>query len=309
MRLHFSDTLRPKTAAKRLAAISSRVKLSAAQEALARVLGYRDWHELEKSVHPDVQTPPKFDHRAVAIKMILKIVDQLGLPDGDVQFVLSKSRLITDGGWTIDDNLAIRAAIWRERVFGAPARGKPGTVIRAKSDGDPVKAAYLCRSGQASLVMFETGLGHRADFEVVTPRAPLPDFVPARLWLPYGYWTLDDGSEVIYSRDYLPMWRVEAGRIERLEPWYWITTIVKNFNFAASLGRTDWASGPVRALALDHSINRHIRELPRLVDAMPHLFDPDVDSIDSAVKRLRKNDHREPRLPSYARQNLRLVNR
>jgi hypothetical protein len=35
-----------------------------------------------------------------------------------------------------------------------------------------------------------------ADFELVTPRVPLEDFVPARLWLPYGYWTLATGPKL-----------------------------------------------------------------------------------------------------------------
>ncbi len=301
MRLHFTDTLRPKNAAKKLAAISPQVKLSAAQEALARALGYRDWHELEKSVHPCAQTPSQFDHTVVAARIILKIVDQLGLPDGDVQFALSKSRVVTDSGWTIDDNLAIRAMIWRERVFGAPARGKPGTIIKVKPEGCPPEAAYLCHAGQPSSVIYDTGVGHCADFEVVTPRRPLPDFVPARLWLPYGFWTLDDGSEVIYARDYFPIWRVEASRIERLEPWYWIKNIVKEVNFSASLGPVDWAAGPARASALDHLANRRIRELPRLVDAMPHLFGSKVDSISSAVERLRKSNSNELALPPYTK--------
>lgn len=63
--------------------------------------------------------------------------------------------------------------------------------------------AYLIRSGKPTYLLFDTGMGSRADFEVATPRKPLADFVSSRLWLPYGYWTLQDGSEVIFARDYL----------------------------------------------------------------------------------------------------------
>jgi len=45
MRLSIHDLTRPKAAAKGLAAISSDVALSAAQAALARAIGYRDWNE------------------------------------------------------------------------------------------------------------------------------------------------------------------------------------------------------------------------------------------------------------------------
>jgi hypothetical protein len=155
--------------------------------------------------------------------------------------------------------------------------------------------------------MYDTGIGTCADFEVITPRQVMPDFVPARLWLPYGYWTLNDGSEVIYARDYLPLWRIHAGRIERLSPWFWIKGEKRNFNFAHSLGRVDWASGPARALALEHLDRHRVRGLPRLADAMPHLLEPGVESVSSAVERLRETNGDVLEYPDYARPNHRLA--
>ena len=51
-----------------------------------------------------------------------------------------------------------------------------------------------------------------ADNEVVFPKKTLPLFVPARLKLAYGYWTEADGSKVLFSRDYKPLWRLTEGR-------------------------------------------------------------------------------------------------
>ncbi len=79
-----------------------------------------------------------------------------------------------------------------------------------------------CAVGSSNLSAFRHWIWGGAYFEVVTPRFPLPDFVPSRIWLPYGVWKLSDGSEVLFSRDYLPMWRVSSERTERLAPRLWI---------------------------------------------------------------------------------------
>ena len=44
MRIHFPTLTRPKQAAKHLARAAAGPKLATVHEALARVLGYRDWH-------------------------------------------------------------------------------------------------------------------------------------------------------------------------------------------------------------------------------------------------------------------------
>lgn len=36
------------------------------------------------------------------------------------------------------------------------------------------------------------------------------DFVPLRLFLPYGKWTCPDGSEVLYNRDYRALWKKQS---------------------------------------------------------------------------------------------------
>ncbi|WP_164763815.1 hypothetical protein [Mesorhizobium sp. M1A.T.Ca.IN.004.03.1.1] len=48
MRIHFSDLIRSKQAAKYLARAATELSLAIVHEALARVLGYRDWHELSE---------------------------------------------------------------------------------------------------------------------------------------------------------------------------------------------------------------------------------------------------------------------
>jgi len=306
MRIEFSDAERPKAAAKYLVRLSPHLKLSATQEALARAVGYRDWHELSASLRPGIPALPLGDEHNAAVRVILDLADELGLADGDVQFALTKARLF-GAAWSLDEQLRMRTSIWRQQVFGPPGRGKPGTVVKVRVSGRPFRPAYLRIAGRLSWVVYDNGPGACADFEVVTPRSPLADFVPSRLWLPYGYWTLDDGSHVIFARDYLPMWRVASGVVERLEPWYWINGIASTFNFAQSLNTSVWSVGGARGLALAHLARHRVVGLPRLVDVMPHLLEPDVERIDQAVSRLceRRGGARPP--PAYARLNERLA--
>ncbi len=306
MRIEFPDLTRPKQVAKRLARLSSGLKLSAVHEALARGLGYRDWHELSNCTHSDASAVPQEASADDAFRIVLALAGALGLPDPDVQYVLSKSRLLRDRPWSIDEQLSLRAAIWRQRVFGPPGRGKPGTVVKDKAYGSNTPA-YLRQAGRPTYLLFDTGMGERADFEVATPRKLLKDFVPSRLWLPYGYWTLQDGSEVVFARDYLPMWRITEGAVERLNPWLWINGITAEFHFTKSAGTVVWASGPARELALHHLSKRYIFELPKLVDIMPHLFETGVKTIAEGVRRLHelRGDGEAP--PAYAKFNTRLA--
>jgi hypothetical protein len=295
MRIQFSDLSRPKQAAKNIARLSSATGLAAVQESLARSIGYRDWHDF--SMNSGANTVVAALDPEVA-RIIGQVADATGLPDGDIQYAMAKARLFGSSPWSLEDQLALRADLWRKRIFGAPAQGKPGTVVKdmAYGAGKPV---YLLRSGRPSVIMSDEERSGRADFEVVTPRVALPDFVPSRLWLPYGYWSLRDGSEVIFSRDYLPMWRVQDGVIERLDPWLWIEGKTRETHFPAS-GESVWARGAARERALAHLAGRRISELPQLVDVMAFLIEEGVDSISDAVRALHEKHGRDRVPPSFA---------
>lgn len=183
--------------------------------------------------------------------------------------------------------------------------GKAGTVVKDKAYGTNTPA-YLRRAGRPTYLHFDTGLGERADFEVVTPRTALSDFVPSRLWLPYGVWKLKDGSEVIFSRDYFPMWGISEDRVQRLAPWLWINGIVDQSHFWKA-GGGNWTSSSVREMAISQLAAYRIFELPRLIDVMPQLFEADVDSIEDGVRRLYAAGRRDTALPSYAELNTRVL--
>lgn len=299
MRMPIPDLSRVKATAKALARLSSTAKLATVQEALARALGYRDWHELSVSTVRAASAMKSVD----LLGIVLSLSEVLELDPGDVQYVLDKTRLLSAAPLSLEDHLGLSTAIWRRR-FGPAVRGKPGAVVKVKTHGH-IQQAYLLQAGRPTYLLFDTGPGSRADFEVSMPSTPLPDFVPSRLWLPYGYWTLTDGSEVIFSRDYFPLWRVTPDATQRVDPWLWINGIAAEHHFGGPKGEA-WYSGPAREAALQHLAKQRVRALPRLASIMPHLLGSSVEKMASAVACLYAERGQVAVTAPYAQLNRRL---
>lgn len=304
MRILFTDLDRPKSVAKRLSRLSPDLTLAKTQEALARAMGYRDWHELTVSAQITTAERTEFSI-ARAKQLVLSLSDALALESGDVQYALSKGCLLGGTLRRMEDQLLLRTTILRERVFGPPARNKPGTIIKVKEHGR-IRHAYLRSAGRPTRVVYNEGPGMCADFEAITPRTPIEDFLPARLWLPYGYWTLRDGSEVAFARDYLPLWRISNGVVERLDPWLWIMGITANHYFTIHT-ETGWWREPARKAALEYLERNRIFELPRLANAMPFMIDDEVCSVPDATIRLYQKSNVSGKLPGYALLNRNLI--
>ncbi|MXO58892.1 hypothetical protein GRI89_04975 [Altererythrobacter salegens] len=297
MRLYFPDIERPKAAAKFLARLSPEVTLASAHEALACASGYRDWHELSASFHAPGPDPTAFSTQ-VATELVLALALSLNLECGDVQYALSKARLLGAAPWGIDEQLAVHMAAIRQQDLGAPARGKPGTIVKVKTIGGP-RVGYLLWTDSIVNVLYDSGEGCCATFEAVTPRTPIADFLPARLWLPYGIWTLEDGSEVVFARDYLPLWRISAEGVERLDPWLWINGIKSHRWFAANTEGDWWRPGG-RVPALAYLEQHRIFELPRLANAMRYMFAPGVRTMRGAVRRMHGQSYSDATAPTFA---------
>ena len=59
----------------------------------------------------------------------------------------------------------------------------------------------------------------REDFTVMRDQSKASTFVPMRIYLPYGVYFCDDGSEVLFSREYCPMWAKHPnGKISDISP-------------------------------------------------------------------------------------------
>jgi hypothetical protein len=171
MRIQFSDLNRPKQAAKYLTRAGAELSLAIVHEALARALGYRDWHELSITARLNNLAATEQPSIEDAVNIILDLADALVLPEADVQHAVSKARLLRATPWTINDHMLMRTSIWRQRVFGTAGRGKSGTVVRDRAYNSNTPA-YLRYPGRPTYLLFDTGFGERADFEVVTFTTP-----------------------------------------------------------------------------------------------------------------------------------------
>jgi hypothetical protein len=124
-----------------------------------------------------------------------------------------------------------------------------------------------------------SAIGHQeiltvADFEYQSPQKPLGLFIPMRLYLPYGVWTEPDGSQVIFNRDYKPLWRVRMdGTVDRIEPWLWIDFVDQRFLWEDA--RTPWRDRILQAELRQLLSEFRIVGLPILADALPLLVHTD----------------------------------
>ena len=269
-----SNTSRPKKAAKHLAAWLSQ-PLSSAQRAVARACGYRDWHELTQRV--DAGSPCALDQDITIASFIerqsrltLAIARELSAFDGDVQYALAEARLTGDRSPQLDEQIAIRLACWRATGLPTVDNRQRGAVGKLRTVGRNGEAVILRERGRPTYVISHQAISTVGDFEYVSPRVAPPLFVPMRLYLPYGYWTEHDGSRVIFSRDYKPMWRLRGGQsIDRVDPWLRVSFVEQNHLWPGS--QAPWSSSELKAFLDAYLVQNGIFGLPILADALPLL--------------------------------------
>jgi hypothetical protein len=298
----FQNRDRAKKAAQRIVKALPGAKLSSVQEGLARASGYADWYAFE---HIDTWQPPSAldqdlpeqEFRARINSQVIALSTHLGLPSGDVQHALSAARFTGDRVWTLGDHLALRIAAWRRGpLLEAKMRGR-GDLIKVRVSGRPDEFGYLLSYGYGGArVLLEDSILHCAKFEVVRPRNRPADFIPSRYWRAYGYWTLNDGSKVLFSRDYYPLWRISAEGVDRLAPWLWIGPRVQQTHFFILAGEPNWRWPKARAMSEAFLIDNGVYGLPMLADAALHHFRPGVGRPEEAVAA----EHRQRGAPSGA---------
>ncbi|SBW04918.1 conserved hypothetical protein [uncultured Alphaproteobacteria bacterium] len=289
MRLFFPNLTRPKKAAKYLSGIFPRIPLSNAQQAVAMACGYRDWHEFETchatsepSVLDEDLTDSAFHERAGALSRSLAA--SLNMHDGDVQAALPGMRLTGNRAFSHDDHEAIRIACWRSGPIPWRAGRHAGAIFHIKSTGFPKDAPHWWRQSAAGVRFINHAIanGACATFEAVVPRTRLRDFVPRLLWLPYGWMDMEDSSRVLFSRDYLPLWRIIGGKVERIKP----TTEVhayRNRQWFRESGQP-WSHGSAKEAAEHMLAGYGITSLPRLADVLPILIHDEHIDIRGAAK-------------------------
>jgi len=290
MRVVYSNIDRAKKSAKRLATVSG-AKLSDAQRLVAVLSGYRDWHDLEKSVVGNNQPTDciKSSDRKHIIHAVRTISSTLDLSFGDSLYCLYKSVVL---------GLAINSTNGYEEIWVDLLReqGKykingrdPGAIVRIRAPGFESEMAILREYGRPTRLITHTSLDTWVtDFEVVFPRKFSELFVPARLKFLYGLWTESDGAQVLFSRDYKPLWRIRNERaLERLDPWLWIDK-VDEVHF------WDDAQAPWRSSRRFKEECRRLDQfgvvaLPKLADILPDVIENlEIKNVNDAVREMAK---------------------
>lgn len=93
--------------------------------------------------------------------------------------------------------------------------GEVGIVLQAKDNNFSDRSVTICTDTSLSAVMAKTEVFPLADQSI--------KFTPKRLFMPYGKYICADGSEVLFNRDYNPLWgKTPDGSVIALEPDTWI---------------------------------------------------------------------------------------
>ncbi len=295
MRFYFPNTTRPKKAAKHLANDLG-VPLAQTQAAVAIACGYKDWYDLEKHSSDGSQFVLDQDLSADDYverqkRLTLLISARLDLSDGDVQFALTRARLSGDRRTTLEEQISIRIACWRDTTMPLMPKKEPGAVGKLKSPGRNGEVVILRQLGSPTEVISKRGITIIADFEYVSPQVAPALFIPHRLYLPYGFWTERDGARVVFSRDYAPMWRLREGKpAERVEPWSRILYVDQTFLWPA--GREPYWSEELTSHLHSFLNENGVFALPILADALPLLVHDKVIkniAMGDSIKLLRSN--------------------
>lgn len=274
MRLSFHNIDHAKRIAKSLARHTG-AKLARCHEALATTCGYRDWHEVSVTAksRSDAETvaSASIDRQA---SLIVDFGMRLETDAGLVQFALSEAQAFQKTA--VDPllhQLQLRALCFRLTSIPDLGPRQPGSVGIVK----PWKENVILRKygTPTSIITNMHWDSSVADFEYTAPRTAIPLFIPMRLYVLYGAYVEEDGSYVLYSRDYEPLWRIRKGeRPERFSG-------PQRIKHSRSIGFWDDTSTPWRNAKryveeLDRIKSYGITGLPWKVDWLPrYLNEPD----------------------------------
>jgi len=111
-------------------------------------------------------------------------------------------------------------------------------------------------------------------------------FAPLRLWLAYGIWTEQDGSKVLFSRDYCPLWRITPdGTVAADEPWRFVDYAGKA-DYLFDDETAPWWNAH-KAKELEHLMEKMgVSGAPKLLDVIGILMRGEAENIRQAVRRM-----------------------
>lgn len=209
MKPFISDQQAFKHAARNLSNLSGTGSLSACQTILAKTTGHRDLHHAQvlqaQRGHAPIQAPP-----ATQVEILASLEKATGVKPGPLLNALQRARFF---GPKPDPETAlnVRASLF-SKEFLTTSQQALGAPCKIKEEGQPAKRALLVSRGEDRHSLCEAMTDHAiatcVDFELTQDRTG-HFFIPMRFWMPYGAWTEGDGSKVLFSRDYCPLWKIQ----------------------------------------------------------------------------------------------------
>ena len=148
----------------------------------------------------------------------------------------------------------------------------PGTFVRLTGKKQ-IGVVFSHPFGEDSVVGYADGGSFhvaRNEVRVLRKQLSLNDFRPMRLSLPYGKWICKDGQEVLFNRDYTPIWTRKANEgAETVNPATWVTHQETIFYY-------DDATAPYYGNAKTHEVCLSILEewavsgqMPKVMELLP----------------------------------------
>ncbi|OUS20979.1 hypothetical protein A9Q95_12170 [Rhodobacterales bacterium 59_46_T64] len=212
MNSFISDQQAFKRAAQNLSKLPGTGSLSACQTILAKATGHRDLHHAQA-----LQARPESYPTEASSAMQVEILSCLEKASGNKPCLLidALQRARFFGPKTDPKNaLNVRAELY-SKEFPATSRRAIGSPCKIKEEGRPERRALLVSRGEERYdtceAMTDHGIFTCGGLELIQHRTG-QFFIPMRFWMPYGIWTEEDGSKVLFSRDYCPLWRIQEGR-------------------------------------------------------------------------------------------------
>ncbi len=164
---------------------------------------------------------------------------------------------------------------------------EPGTIVKVRTGGLAVRrgspAYFLGIRGSGVRLLTDAAIAEALRSQISVPSVPIPAFAPMRLRLAYGVWTEADGTRVLFSRDYFPLWRVSPhGDVVADDPWRWVPFVEQGWFWDD--GDMPWRSQK-KARVVDQKMeDLGVVGYPKLMDAVDILVQNSDADIRDAVR-------------------------
>jgi hypothetical protein len=262
---------------------------SQCRETISKAIGYNDYYDLRQNELSKLGVNNLATSHSTEVETTITalISSQLDVSPVTAQHILANTLFNNGQPPNIDHALKVISGAFERTVLPQQGKRQSGQVGKLKTHGRDGEHVILRNFGGVTHVInHQTANAIVADFEYVSPTIPLPLFIPMRLYMPYGIWTEHDGSRVLFSRDYFPMWRLRKGKTpERMKPWERIN--YREETWFLSEEDMPWYNSNNFTVCLRLLEQEGIRSFPLLLDALPLIIkNNSVSDFQDAVKAL-----------------------